>query len=89
MKKGNDVIREDDEKNEETNWGDDRPFHEGARPRGECAGRLRHPRDCSCGHARALVRRGRRWLRLVACRRCLAQGGSAGTNPLVTEVSRA
>ncbi len=50
---------------------DDRPKHEGIRPRGRCAGHLRHPRECSCGRNRALLRHGRRFHLAAACSRCL------------------
>lgn len=50
---------------------DERPQREGIRPRGRCAGHLRHPRECNCGRIRALVRHGRRFYLAAACSRCL------------------
>jgi hypothetical protein len=65
---------------------DDRPKHEGIRPRGRCAGHLRHPRECSCGRSRALLRHGRRFRLAAACSRCLrANAASSEAHNLLAE----
>ena len=60
---------------------DEEPYHEGIRFRGRCSGRLRHPRECSCGRGRALIRRGQRWHRLGLCRLCLRRDRAVGLSP--------
>ena len=63
---------------------DERPKREGIRPRGRCAGHLRHPRECNCGRGRALLRHGRRSYLAAACSRCLRANlaSSEAHNPL-------
>jgi hypothetical protein len=72
---------EDQDESNGVGFEDQRLKHESIRPRGHCAGHLRHPRECTCGRERTVLRHGRRFSRAASCARCLRASASSVAAP--------